>query len=47
LFLAVPPIELDWPQRLEVSAKSGSNDTVGYSDLCGRASSSRPITSAS
>src|SRR6476661_3757323 len=33
LFLAVPPIELDWPQRLEVGAKSGANDKVTYSDM--------------
>jgi len=33
LFLAVPPIEMEWPQRLEVSAKSGANDTVTYGDL--------------
>lgn len=33
LFLAVPPIEIEWPQRLEVSAKSGANDQVTYSDL--------------
>jgi 3-oxoacyl-[acyl-carrier-protein] synthase II len=33
LFLAVPPIELEWPQRLEVGAKSGSNDKVTYADL--------------
>jgi 3-oxoacyl-[acyl-carrier-protein] synthase II len=33
LFLAVPPIEMEWTQRLEVSAKSGANDTVGYSDM--------------
>lgn len=33
LFLAVPPIEVDWPQRLEVSAKSGANDKVTYSDV--------------
>jgi 3-oxoacyl-[acyl-carrier-protein] synthase II len=33
LFLAVPPIEMDWPQRLEVSAKSGANDKATYSDL--------------
>ena len=33
LFLAVPPIEIEWPQRLEVSARSGANDTVTYSDL--------------
>jgi 3-oxoacyl-[acyl-carrier-protein] synthase II len=33
LFLAVPPIEMEWPQRLEVGARSGSNDTVTYADL--------------
>jgi len=33
LFLATPPIELDWPQRLEVGAKSGANDQVGYNEL--------------
>jgi 3-oxoacyl-[acyl-carrier-protein] synthase II len=33
LFLAVPPIELDWPQRLEIGAKSGANEKVTYSDL--------------
>ena len=33
LFLAVPPIEVEWPQRLEVSAKSGANDKVTYADL--------------
>jgi 3-oxoacyl-[acyl-carrier-protein] synthase II len=33
LFLAVPPIELEWPQRLQVGAKSGSNDKVTYADL--------------
>ncbi|MGH6725979.1 MAG: beta-ketoacyl-ACP synthase [Pseudolabrys sp.] len=38
LFLAVPPIELEWPQRIEVAAKSGANDKVTYDDLL-RASS--------
>ena len=33
LFLAVPPIEIEWPQRLEVSARSGANDNVTYNDL--------------
>jgi 3-oxoacyl-[acyl-carrier-protein] synthase II len=33
LFLAVPPIELDWPQRIELSARSGANDNVTYSDI--------------
>ncbi|HZP70549.1 MAG TPA: beta-ketoacyl-ACP synthase [Pseudolabrys sp.] len=33
LFLAVPPIEMEWPQRLEIGAKSGANETVTYTDL--------------
>jgi 3-oxoacyl-[acyl-carrier-protein] synthase II len=33
LFLAVPPIELDWPQRLEVGAKSGANEKITYADM--------------
>src|SRR5476651_810397 len=33
LFLAVPPIEIEWSQRLEVGAKSGANDKVTYFDL--------------
>jgi 3-oxoacyl-[acyl-carrier-protein] synthase II len=33
LFLAVPPIELDWTQRIEVGGKSGGNERVTYSDL--------------
>jgi 3-oxoacyl-[acyl-carrier-protein] synthase II len=33
LFLAVPPIEMDWAQRLEVGAKSGANEKVSYTDL--------------
>ncbi|HWE76953.1 MAG TPA: beta-ketoacyl-ACP synthase [Pseudolabrys sp.] len=41
LFLAVPPIEMEWPHRLEVGARSGSNDQVTYADLL-RASSEFP-----
>jgi len=41
LFLAVPPIEIEWPQRLEVSERSGANDKVTYADLL-RASSQFP-----
>lgn len=41
LFLAVPPIEMEWPHRLEVGARSGSNDQVTYADLL-RASSQFP-----
>ncbi len=33
LYLAVPPIELDWPQRFEVGAKLGANDKVTYNDM--------------
>ena len=35
LFLAVPPIEVDWPQRLEIGAKTGANDKVTYTDRAG------------
>jgi 3-oxoacyl-[acyl-carrier-protein] synthase II len=41
LFLAVCPIELEWPQRLEVGERSGANDATTYADLC-RASSLFP-----
>src|SRR3954466_8982686 len=41
LFVAVPPIEMDWSQRLEVGVKSGANDKVTYDDLL-RASSQFP-----
>ena len=33
LFLAVPPIEMEWPQRLELGANSRTNDAVTYDDL--------------
>jgi 3-oxoacyl-[acyl-carrier-protein] synthase II len=33
LFLAVPPIELDWPQRQELCAETGANDNVTYNDI--------------
>ena len=33
LFLAMPPVEVDWPQRLELAAASGAGDAVGYADL--------------
>jgi 3-oxoacyl-[acyl-carrier-protein] synthase II len=41
LFLAVPPIEIEWPQRIALAAKSGANDTVTYNDIL-RASSQFP-----
>jgi 3-oxoacyl-[acyl-carrier-protein] synthase II len=33
LFVAVCPIEMEWPQRLELGARSGANDRVTYADL--------------
>jgi 3-oxoacyl-[acyl-carrier-protein] synthase II len=33
LFLAVPPIELEWPQRRIVAEAAGANDTIGNRDL--------------
>ncbi|HEU4661120.1 MAG TPA: beta-ketoacyl-ACP synthase [Pseudolabrys sp.] len=33
LFLAVPPIEMEWPQRIELAKASGANDNVSYADL--------------
>jgi len=33
LFLAVPPVELEWPQRHELATASGANDTISYDDL--------------
>jgi len=33
LFLAVPPIEIEWPQRLEISLRLGSNGDVSYADM--------------
>ena len=33
LFLAVPPIELEWGQRVAVAQASGANDTVTNQDL--------------
>jgi 3-oxoacyl-[acyl-carrier-protein] synthase II len=33
LFLALPPVEIEWPQRLALAAISGANDRVTYDDL--------------
>ena len=33
LFVAVPPMEVNWPQRVELAAASGANDGCGYDDL--------------
>ena len=33
LFLALPPVELDWPQRFAMAAASGAKGSVTYDDL--------------
>src|SRR5579871_1690904 len=33
LFLALPPVEMEWPQREALAAASGANDAVHYDDL--------------
>lgn len=39
LFLAIAPVEIEWPQRLELAKAAGANDAIGYDDLI-RASAS-------
>jgi 3-oxoacyl-[acyl-carrier-protein] synthase II len=41
LFLAVAPIEIEWPQRQELAEASGSNGAVNYDDLLRAAASGR------
>jgi 3-oxoacyl-[acyl-carrier-protein] synthase II len=41
LFLAVAPVEVEWPQRQEVANASGANDAVTYDDLIRVASSGK------
>jgi 3-oxoacyl-[acyl-carrier-protein] synthase II len=41
LFLAVPPIEIEWPQRRNLAAASGSNDAISYDDLLRASQSGR------
>lgn len=38
LFLAMPPIELEWPHRFALAKASGANDDVNYGDLVRAAS---------
>jgi 3-oxoacyl-[acyl-carrier-protein] synthase II len=33
LFVAVPPVEVEWPQREALASASGANDAVSYDDL--------------
>jgi len=41
LFLAVAPVEVEWPQRQEVAKASGANQQVTYTDLIRAASSGK------
>jgi 3-oxoacyl-[acyl-carrier-protein] synthase II len=33
LFLALPPVEMEWPQRQALAAAAGNNDALNYADL--------------
>ena len=46
LFIAVPPIEIEWEQRRQVAAASGANANVSYADLI-RAAASRQVHAVS
>ena len=41
LFLAVAPVEIEWPHRDALAAGSGANDTIGYGDLWRASASGR------
>ena len=41
MFLALPPVEMEWPQRLALAAASGANETVTYDDLLRAAGSGK------
>jgi 3-oxoacyl-[acyl-carrier-protein] synthase II len=41
MFLALPPVELEWPQRIAIAQASGANETVTYDDLLRAAGTGR------
>jgi 3-oxoacyl-[acyl-carrier-protein] synthase II len=41
LFMAVPPVEIEWPQREALAAASGQNDGITYPDLLKAAATGR------
>jgi len=41
MFLALPPVEMEWPQRIALAAASGANETVTYDDLLRAAGSGK------
>jgi 3-oxoacyl-[acyl-carrier-protein] synthase II len=41
MFLALPPVEMEWPQRVALAAASGANEAVTYDDLLRAAGSGK------
>jgi 3-oxoacyl-[acyl-carrier-protein] synthase II len=41
LFIAVPPVEMEWPQRQALAEAAGANEAVGYADLLRAAATGR------
>ncbi len=41
MFLALPPVELEWSQRLALAAASGANENTNYDDLLRAAASGK------
>jgi 3-oxoacyl-[acyl-carrier-protein] synthase II len=41
MFLALPPVEMEWPQRRALATVSGANETVSYDDLLRAAGTGR------
>ncbi|MBI5114186.1 MAG: beta-ketoacyl-ACP synthase [Rhodovulum sp.] len=41
LFVAVPPVEIEWPQRLELAAAAGANGNATYDDMLRAAATGR------
>src|SRR6201993_4100212 len=41
MFLALPPVEMEWPQRLALGPAAGANETVNYDDLLRAAGSGK------
>jgi 3-oxoacyl-[acyl-carrier-protein] synthase II len=41
MFLAMAPIELEWPHRFDLASATGSNDNITYADLVRVASEPR------
>jgi 3-oxoacyl-[acyl-carrier-protein] synthase II len=41
MFLALPPVEMEWPQRMALAKASGANESVTYDDLMRAAGSGK------